>query len=394
MKSLLRVSDLHGCSRLAVDAALGLTDVVESMHHTILRLPWPWGAPVTEPASGITGLVYRSIRSVTRGVGYGLDGTLGRFAGDPEVVPLNPTRESAIALLNGVLGDHLALSHNPLAIPMSLRREGQVLTLERDLLRASLSSTSDRLVILVHGLCMNDLKWLREGHDHGAALAIDEGYTPLYLHYNSGLSIASNGQQFAQLLQRLVEEWPQPVRELVIIGHSMGGLLTRSALQYASASKQDWLRVLQHVVFLGTPHHGAPLERGGNWLDSMLAASPYTHALSRIGKVRSAGITDLRHGEFGAPPLDSVRGKLSQTWPKGLKVQSIAASLSRTPNGLRGKLLGDGLVPVASALGQHADVTRSLRIAKSRQWVGYDMGHLDLLGHEQVYAQILAGLRR
>ena len=74
----LRASDLQGASRLAIDATLGLTDLVENLHHTILRAPGPLGTPTTQPAGGITGLVYRSIRGVTRLVGSSLDALLGQ----------------------------------------------------------------------------------------------------------------------------------------------------------------------------------------------------------------------------------------------------------------------------------------------------------------------------
>ena len=58
---------------------------------------------------------------------------------------------------------------------------------------------------------MNDLQWSRDGHDHGTALAADLGYTPLYLHYNTGEHISTNGRRLANLLESLVQEWPQPV---------------------------------------------------------------------------------------------------------------------------------------------------------------------------------------
>jgi len=110
---------------------------------------------------------------------------------------------------------------------------------------------------------LNDRHWHRDGHDHGAALARDLGYTPLYLHYNTGLHISTNGRAFADLLQMLVAEWPAPLEELVIIGHSMGGLVSRSACYYGAFNGHDWLRHLRKLIFLGTPHHGTPMERTG-----------------------------------------------------------------------------------------------------------------------------------
>jgi pimeloyl-ACP methyl ester carboxylesterase len=242
---------------------------------------------------------------------------------------------------------------------------------------------------------MNDLLWLRHGHDHGAALAVDAGFTPVYLHYNSGLHISTNGHAFADQLEALLRAWPVRVDELAILGHSMGGLVARSACHYAASSGQAWLRRLRTIVFLGTPHHGAPLERGGSWIDAALDASPYTTAFARLGKIRSAGITDLRHGSMLDEDWDDQdRFARSRRKPRALPLPAnvacctIAASLARKSGALAERLLGDGLVPLASALGKHEDASRQLAFPKDRQWIGHGMNHLDLLDRKEVYAQI------
>src|SRR4029453_3460663 len=99
-------------------------------------------------------------------------------------------------------------------------------------------------------------------HDHGAALARDLAYTPVYLHYNSGLHVSTNGQAFAERLEVLLQQWPGPVTELVLIGHSMGGLVARSACHYGTLASHGWLRRLARLRFLGTPHPGATAPRG------------------------------------------------------------------------------------------------------------------------------------
>ena len=152
--------------------------------------------------------------------------------------------------------------------------------------------------MLAHGLCLNDLQWNRRGHDHGAALARDLGYTPVYLHYNTGLHISTNGRQLAEALEALVAQWPVPLEEFALVAHSMGGLVARSACHYGALAAHAWPRRLGTLVFLGTPHHGAPMERGGNWIDTLLEISPYTAPFARLGKIRSAGITDLRYGNL------------------------------------------------------------------------------------------------
>ncbi|MGH8121511.1 MAG: esterase/lipase family protein [Rudaea sp.] len=389
-------SDLRGYGRLAVEATIGITQLVENLHRNIQRTPGVLAEPTQAPTKGITGLVYRSIRGVTRLVAGGIDVALAQLASRlGQSGESSGQREAILAALNGVLGDHLAASANPLAIPMQLRSAGRALTLTKDGLAAAIPKPSGKILLLVHGLCMNDLQWRRNAHDHGAALAADGGYTPLYLHYNSGVHILSNGRAFAELIEKLLPVWPVPVRELVIIGHSMGGLVSRSACHYAQSVRHDWLRHLHKLVFLGTPHQGAPLERAGNWVDAILGKSPYTAAFARLGKIRSAGITDLRHGSvLDADWIDRdrfARGQRKPAFvplPQGVQCYAIAASIAAKSSALRARILGDGLVPLSSALGQHANRQRCLAFPKAQQWVGYRMNHLDLLERKEVYAKL------
>jgi len=399
--SAIHPSDLLAFSRLALDATVGLSDVVEAMHHNIALRPGILGPPVPGPASGIAGLVYRSIRLVAGLMGSGIDAALA------PLIPLlgerrsPPGREALLAALNGVMGDYLAATGNPLAISMSLRRNGTPLTLERRALARAIPRPGGKLLVLVHGLCRNDLQWTRNGHNHGAALARGLGYTPVYLHYNSGLHISTNGRALAGLLETLVEQWPEPSEEFAIIGHSMGGLVVRSAWHCASMTGRDWPRRLRKIVFLGSPHHGAPLARGGNWVNVLLGFSPYTAALARPGRIRSAGITDLRFGNlldddwYGRDRFDaSPDPRNPLPLPESVDCYTIAAAAGKKTDGLRARLLGDGVVPVDSALGRHQDPRRTLSFAKSRQWVGYGMNHFDLLSEPAVYERIERWLGR
>jgi len=398
-KNHIHAADVRGASRLVIDATLGLTSLVETMHHNILRMPGIAGKSTQQPASGLTGFVYKSIRGVTRLVGGGIDALLRRL------VPLlgsgtsTVEREAVLAALNGVLGDHLQASSNPLAIPMQLRHDGQPLEPTLPALTAALPAPTGKVLLLAHGLCMNDLEWRRKGHDHGAALAASAGFTPVYLHYNTGLHISTNGRAFAEQIEALLHAWPLPVDELVILAHSMGGLVARSACHYGELARHAWLQHLRKIIFLGTPHHGAPLERGGNWVDMILDASPYTTAFARLGKIRSAGITDLRHGsmldedwEHGDRFMRSRRRPTFVPPPQNIACYAIAASIAKKTGEPAKQLLGDGLVPLDSALGQHKDTRRNLVFPKSRQWVGYGMHHMDLLDRKEVYERILRWL--
>ncbi|KQZ67859.1 MULTISPECIES: alpha/beta hydrolase [unclassified Lysobacter] len=393
-------NDLRGINRLTIDAITGVTDLVEAMHANISRLPGVLGDAAAGPAPGIAGLVYRSVRGVTRFVGDGLDLAFAKLAPLLDVVRPPPQREAVVAAVNGVLGDHLDATRNPLAIEMRLRHQGVTLKLRRRELAAALPEAGGKLLVLVHGLCMNDLQWEYAGHDHGAALARELGYTPLYLHYNSGRHISVNGREFAALMEQLLQHWPVPVERLAILCHSMGGLVARSACLVAQQEQSDWLARLDRLVFLGTPHQGAPLERAGSWVDRLIGLSPYTAPFARLGKVRSAGIQDLRHGNVREEDwLDAdgdgrEDGRLPSPLPKGVRCHAIAASTASAQampgDGELPK--GDGLVPVASALGRHPDRAYDLRIAKSRQHIAYGVHHLELLGDAGVYRQLLRWL--
>jgi pimeloyl-ACP methyl ester carboxylesterase len=403
-KTRLRESDLRGAVRLATDATTGLTDLVEAMHERIARIPGLSAPAPDGRTGGITGLVYKSIRGVTRVVGGSLDALLGLLA--PALGPQDSSaeREAIVAALNGVLGDYLAASNNPLATTLALRSGGRALPLESAALAARLPGAGGDVLVLLHGLCMSDLQWSRTtntgSHDHGAALARELGFTPLYLLYNSGLHVSINGHALAQLLERQLDAWPQKVQRLVLLGHSMGGLLARSALHYATQAGMQWPARVSDIVFLGTPHHGAPLERAGHWVDIVLGATPYAAPFARLGKVRSAGITDLRHGNL----LDEdwvgrnrfARGpdrRQPLPLPDGVRCFAAAACLGAQSDDVKGRVLGDGLVPLDSALGRHADPMRTLEFAAERQWVGYGMNHMELLGRAEVFDRVKEWLR-
>jgi hypothetical protein len=372
------VTDLRGYGRLAADATAGVASLVASLHYTIRR--------AAGPPRGVTPHVYASIRLAAWLAGRGLDAALAVLAPRFPVAAPTPRQEAIRAAVNGVYGDHLAATRNPLAIPMRLRRGGRALTLRRAELAAAIPDAGSRALVLVHGLCTNDLRWRRDGHDHGAALARDLGFTPLYLHYNSGRRVADNGSEFASLLESLAAEWPVPLKELTIIGHSMGGLVARSAIEAARAERHAWPRRLRRVVFLGTPHHGAPLERLGSWIETALLVNPYLAPFARLGAARSAGITDLRHGSVLAS--EDSRMEPVVPLPRGIECFTIAAALGRRARPVRDRLIGDGFVPVASALGRHHHPQRTLAFPPARRWIARDTTHFGLLGRRHVYAQL------
>ena len=372
------VEDLRGASRLAIEATRGVTDLVKAMHLRIASGPAILGQPLQGPVRTLTGLVYGTIRGVTALVGASIDLALSQLG--PLLGESAPglEREAILSAINGVLGDYLETTNNPLAIPMHLNHRGP--------------AAGNKLLLLIHGSSMGDLQWTRAGHDHGAALAKDLGYTPVYLHYNSGRHISTNGRALADLLEAEVAGWPVPLDELAILAHSMGGLVARAACNAARESGHRWPLKLKKLICLGSPHHGAPLERGGNWIELLLGISSYSAPLARLGKIRSAGVTDLRYGllrdEDWADrdrfePGPDLRRPLPL--PEGVQCYAVAASKSLQAGGA---LAGDGLVTVDSALGRHPTPELTLAFPADHQWVGLGMNHLDLLSRKEVYEVI------
>jgi pimeloyl-ACP methyl ester carboxylesterase len=379
------MDDLRGAARLAVDATIGITDLVEKMHHTIQLGHMPLGASRADVTRGLTGLIYRGIRGTTRIVGRGLDMGLAPVAAMLPEGESTAARDAWVSAINGVYGDHLVRTENPLAIDMSFRHDGARVDPQRP--ADTLAGATGRLLVIVHGLCLNDQHWTRDGENRIEAVAAEHGYTPIYLRYNSGRSISTNGREFADLLETLLRHWPHPVQEVAIVGHSMGGLVARSAVHHGRAARLEWPALLRRLVFLGTPHHGAPLERGGHRLDYVMELSPYVAPFTRLGKSRSAGITDLRYGSITEDEQEFV------PLPQDVDCYALAATLGKRRGRVAERLVGDGLVPLDSALGRHRDAARTLALPDERQWVGYEMGHLELLGRPEVYAQLRKWLK-
>ena len=257
----LRLSDIRGVAQLATQAIFGVTRIVEGVHHSVLHTIGISEQENTGQTRGVTGIVYRSIHGATSSLGKGLDASLSALEallGDKgNGKPTTPERESFLAALNGVMGDWLLARDNPLAISMTLRYQDEVLNGQSI---ESLPAASGKVMLLIHGLCMNDLRSHARRQDqqpdHGEVLASALGYTPVYLRYNSGLHISQNGHELAAQLEQLVTHWPTPIEELTVVAHSMGGLLIRSAVHYAKEKGLCWPDQLQNIVFLGTPHHG------------------------------------------------------------------------------------------------------------------------------------------
>jgi hypothetical protein len=376
MKQRNHIDDLRGASRLAVEATKAVTDLVQAMHEKIAG-----------PFSLFALPAYLGVRGVAALVGAGIDVALGQLAPLVAESAAGPQREAVVAALNGVLGDYLESTNNPLAVQMRFRRGGVPLELTAAALRTAIPDATAKLLVLVHGSSMNDLQWRRSEHELGESLA-RLGYTPVHLHYNSGRHISTNGRDFAALLEELAAAWPAPLESVTLLCHSMGGLVARSACHAAGAAGHRWREKLRHLVFLGSPHHGAPLEQYGALLNAALGISSYSAPFTRLGKIRSAGVTDLRYGNVrdedwqgrDRHALGSDE-RLPLPLPEGVRCFAVAGTLGRAPGGA---LLGDGLVQVDSALGRCTRPELTLAFPPENQLVVESTDHLGLLARAAV----------
>jgi pimeloyl-ACP methyl ester carboxylesterase len=327
-----------------------------------------------------------------------------RRASDPTRTP-GGKEQSLRSALNGAVGDALAASGNPLAVQMSLHRsspaKGQALLLQPD----ALASLRSRVCVFIHGLACDEGSWsLRTAawagspwermlpvdgaSSYGDLLereplpaSISAPVSAVWLRYNTGLPIEANAQQFAALLGDLLRAAPQ-VHDLVLVGHSMGGLVARRALAIAADDALPWAACVTMVICLGSPHQGAGLAKLGEIASAMLMSTEVTRPLGRIANARSQGVKDLRHGLGGAAAGSPQTA--ASTVPLRLVYATLgdAKDADGTPGGaLLGKLFGDGLVHAASAAddGLTGDVQR-VEIT--------GLGHMGLLGDPRVYAQI------
>ena len=391
----INISDIRGITKIITDSTVNVTDLVEDIQTQIVHPPLLKSTPVQHLVSNVSGVVYNLVRFFTKLIGGGLEKSLGALNPDLNIGISVGEKETIVAILNGVVGDYLQENKNPLAIPMALRQDGEAIDFDKSKDSEKDKKRSGKILLMIHGLCMNDIQWTWKGHNHGEILAEAFDFTPLYLHYNTGLHISENGQKMNLVLEELINNWSVPVEEIVILVHSMGGLLTRSALHYEMEKGQSWSKYLTKIVFLGTPHHGSPLERIGNYVDRLLEAIPYVKPFARLGKMRSAGITDLRFGNLvdedwqGRDRFEKQTDKRKiLPLPKTVECYTIAATIGKMGDNLKEKTVGDGLVQLNSALGKHKDEAKDLGFKSKNSMVLYEANHMDLLNDERVLAQV------
>jgi hypothetical protein len=321
-----------------------------------------------------------------------------RHPDDAPALDESPAGRLALGALSGVLGDRLELERSALAVPMSVRRRGLPVALERSALAAAFPGATPRLAVFAHGLCETEDAWLmyaRRFPPYGKRLRDELGFTPVYVRYNTGRHISDNGRELARLLDRLLDEWPVEVAEIALIGHSMGGLVARSACHYG-AGREAIARV-RHVFSLGTPHRGAQLERLAHAAGAAMCRLPETRPVASALRVRSAGIKDLYHGylvdedwEDYDPQAFLVHEARRIPFLQTADHYFVAATVTRDPEAPLGRAVGDLLVSRASAWAQRP-FERVRFPVDHYAHVGH-ANHFELLGHPAVADQLVRWL--
>jgi pimeloyl-ACP methyl ester carboxylesterase len=335
----------------------------------------------------ISGGVYAGLRGASVLAGHAAGAAV---AGRGRTLSVTPRGAVVLAVLNGLRGDTLEREGSELAEPMRIRVDG------RPVAPADFPRAGPRIAVFVHGLFETEHAWgLGGGATYGARLARDLGATPVYVRYNSGRHISENGRSLAELMDELVRDWPVEVERIALVGHSMGGLVARSAC----CAGGEWTSLVRHTVSLGTPHTGAPVESAVRYAAAALGVVGETRPLAGFLRRRSAGIRDLGSGslvdeDWRDRDPDALRAAACQEVPllEGAAHHFVAATVTANPGHPVGRLVGDWLVLQPSASGRSRT-----RMIGFRDEDGAHVGgthHLALLNHPVVYERLREWLAR
>lgn len=406
MKATGERSEASELARLLLDEVGAATGGVQAMHRSISdRVFGAVALGVGTPALAVKAAhdaiadgVYSAIRGAAAATGKLAALGLAESTGDR--LPSESVRGAmTIAAVEGLIGDVLEAEGSPLALPMSVRVDSRAVPLTTEGLARAFPHATGRVVVFVHGLVETETTWRFGGRrTYGERLVDDLGCTSVFVRYNTGRRISANGRELSALLDALVRAWPRKVEQLALIGHSMGGLVARSACFYGTETDAAWTHRVRHVVSLGSPHLGAPLEQAVHYASAALVAVPELRPFGTLLRRRSAGIRDLNQGavvdeDWSGRGIDDLRRAVCREVPllDGAMHCFVSATLTRSPAHPLGRLLGDGLVLVPSASGHGR--TRRIGFRMEDGMHRAPAHHLTLLNDDEVYRQLLMWLR-
>jgi pimeloyl-ACP methyl ester carboxylesterase len=386
--------------RLGFDELHGFARSIGTMEREIAARSFgyvPAGEPIRLVHDAVANGVVGALGGATAALGRGAEAVVARRP-RPER-PLSATLPGGLGLaaLNGLVGDRLERERSPLQEPISIRVDGLPVALEPEALARAYPDATARLVVFVHGLMGNEVGWRlgrRQGREpYGTRLARELGCTPVYVRYNSGRHISENGRSLAELLEAVVAAWPVEVAEVALVGHSMGGLVSRSACHLAAGDGAAWVERVRHVISLGSPHMGAPLEQAAHVASHAFGKLPETRMLSSFLRRRSSGIRDLRQGslvdeDWRDRDPEALRAAACEEVPllAGATHCFVSATVTRSPRHPVGRVVGDTLVLQPSASGR----SRTRKLGFEDEY-GLHLGatnHIALLNHPAVYEKL------
>ncbi len=362
--------------------------------------------PVATPVRVVQDAMTHSIYSLT-GLGLSVASRAAGLVAESRMRELDASRTSvhdggahlALGIGLGLAGDRVVADAASLAPAMHVRRAGRPVSLTPDEVAAAFGDATGQVAVLVHGLFEDESAWAF-GADRRAPyadrLAGDLGMTPVLLRFNTGLRVSDNGRALADLLADLVAAWPVPPARIVLVGHSMGGLVIHSALAQADAvtdTSSTWLPLVRDTVTLGTPHHGSPIARAVDRAAWRLATSARTRWAGDAFGIRSGGIRDMAHGNviaadwLGHDAHDHADHRTHPEPAAGIRHHAVVGVAgSRLPTAV-GELVGDVVVPLASA--SHAEIPAvGRRFGEEDIAVVTGVTHLGLLNHDAVYSHL------
>jgi pimeloyl-ACP methyl ester carboxylesterase len=401
MTQLARREDEAGALvRLGFDELHGFTRSIGTMERDLAARAFryvPAGQPIRFVHDTVANGVVGALGSATAALGRGAETLVGRRPRPQRPLSATVPGGMGLAALNGLIGDRLEREGSPLQEPISVRVGGFPIPPERDELTRAFPQASPRLVVFVHGLMGEEHGWrlgVRQGRlDYGTRLAQELGFTSVYIRYNSGRHISENGRSLADLLDSVVAAWPVEVEQIALVGHSMGGLVSRSACHHAAKDEAAWVNNVRHVISLGSPHMGAPLEQAAHVASYAANLLPETRMFSTFLRRRSSGIRDLRQGslvdeDWRDRDPEALRAAACQEVPllEGATHCFVSATVTRSARHPLGRVIGDTLVLKPSATGR----SRTRKLAFEDEY-GLHIGatnHIALLNHPAVYAKL------
>jgi pimeloyl-ACP methyl ester carboxylesterase len=396
-------SDIRAVGDLAGEASSVLTTLVRGMHAGISGRVFdsigPSATPTRTIHDGLTRVIYGGVDRGIRGAAHAAGILAAEIWGNEADEALESRTDSTaavIAAVNGIYGDALTERDSPLAGAMTIRCGDKPVALTTEALAEAYPAATNRVAVFVHGWCLTERSWsgradeAEDARTYGERLHDDLGYSPVFLRYNTGLHISANGRTLAEMLELLHGQWPVPITELVLVGHSMGGLVARSACHYGAELQHDWANAVSRVVCLGSPHLGADLEKGVNIASWALSHLPETRAIAAFLNTRSDGVKDLRFGACldedwrDADPDEFLRDRCHEA-PFLPHASYHFVSSTVTPT-LLGLIAGDHLVRSKSATG--LGKSRRIPFEPELGLTLTGLNHFDLLHHPLVYAKL------